>query len=512
MKELLAFVLPPATALVGMRISRIVFGEKLEEEFKFGLRFALGLCVGTLVFTQGLLMADLIGLGLSAILAWTIFVWAMVEVVLFVPKIFASLKHIRFQVGHIWLVLLTPAVLLLWAYARLNVVDGVHEFDAAAFWLLKAKFLYFDHGKSFFALLHTSNLAYTHMDYPWLVPGVYSLTYGALGGVDEFVVKAWPFWMMVALCCAIFSIGRFWRQPHPAPILTVVVLCYLPGTELYLGQEGATIPLLFAVCVATLFLLVAFIRRCPIAAAAGILALGCCAAIKLEGLLYSILWVIPLSVYCWRRGWLRNRQVWKAALIAAVFFFPYFIVRLQKPVLYPEAHWGQDAAASPARVLRRYPQTLFVGLGNRFFDGDFFHWNSPDKEHLHYDGQWQGRNTFSGPELSVLPWLTCLLLGFTYWKKRTDRLALSALVAVIVGQFLALSFIITSLGPMQADLNRVLDFSTVIMGRYFYPFFIAGFLGIMAIWLLDHVSMPATANESTQPITEAPELKASVAD
>jgi hypothetical protein len=512
MKEMLAFVLPPAIALAGMRISRIILGEKLEEEFKFGLRFALGLCVGMLVFTQGLLMADLIGLGLSALLAWTVFVWAIVEVALFVPRIFAGLKQIRFQVGHVWLVLLTPAVLLLWVYARLNVVDGVHEFDAAAFWLLKAKFLYLDHGKSFFDVLHTSNLAYTHMDYPWLVPGLYSLTYGALGGVDEFVVKAWPFWMMVALCGAIFSISRFWHQPHPAPIVTVVVLCYLPGTELFLGQEGATIPLLFGVCVAALFLLISFIRRSPVALAAGILSLGCCAAIKLEGLLYSILWAIPLSVYCWRRGWLRNRLAWKAALIVAVFLFPYFIVRLQKPVSYPEAHWLKDASASPVRVLRRYPQTLFIGLGNRFFNGAFFHWNSPDKEHLQYDGQWQGRNSFTGPELSVLPWLTCLLLGFTYWKKRAHRLALVALVAVLVGQILALSFIITSLGPIQADLNQVLGFSSDIMGRYFYPFFTACFLGIMAIWLLDHAATPPAVNELTRPLIESPKLEASAAD
>jgi hypothetical protein len=499
MKELLAFLLPPATALVGMRISSFVLGKKLDEEFTFGLRFALGLCVGMFVFTQSILLGVLLGLSLCAFFAWTIFAWAIVEVVLLAPKVFASRKHIRFQIGHLWLLALTPVVLLLWAYARLNVVDGVHEFDAAAFWLLKAKILYLKQGKDFLNLLHTSNLAYTHMDYPWLVPGVYGLTYGGVGGVDEFVVKVWPFWMMVALCGAIFSVGRVWHQPHPAPIVTIILLCYLPATELFLGQEGATIPLMFGVSTAALLLLISFVRKSPGVLAAGLLALACCAATKLEGMLYAILWAIPLSIYCWRCGWLKNPLLWKTVIFASCLFLPYIFIRLQKPVLYPEAHWLQDAAATPKGVLHRYPQTLFLGIGRRFFGGDFFNWDSPDKDHLHYIGKWQGRNTFAGPELSVLPWILLILLGLTFWRKPPHRLALGALLAVIVGQIFALSFIIASLRPKQSDLNEVIGFTGEIVGRYFYPFFVACFLGTMAIWLLDQHSSPAAIQKLPEP-------------
>jgi hypothetical protein len=499
MKEWLAFLLPPATALVGMRISRFILGKQLEEEFKFGLRFALGLCVGMFVFTQGVLLGAVAGLGLCAFLAWTIFAWAAVEVALLVPKILAGRKQVRFQISHLWLLALTPVVLLLWAYGRISVVAGVHEFDAAAFWLLKARFLYFDHGKQFLNLLHTSNLAYTHMDYPWLVPGVYSLTYGAVGGVDEFVIKAWPFWMIVALCGAILSIGRVWRQPHPAPILAIVLFCHLPATEQYLGQEGATIPLLFGVSTAALLLVISFIRRSPRAVAAGLLALACCAATKLEGALCAILWAIPLSVYCWRNGWLKNPLIWKTVLVAFCFFLPYIFIRLQKPVLYPEAHWLQDAAATPASVLHRYPQTLFLGIGRRFFSPSFFYWDSPDKDHLHYIGGWMGRNTFAGPELSVLPWILLILLGLTFWKKPAHRLTLGTLLAVILGQIFALSFIISSLRPKQSDLNEVIGFTGEIVGRYFYPFFIACFLGTMAIWLLDRESEPAIIQKLAKP-------------
>ena len=242
----------------------------------------------------------------------------------------------------------------------------------------------------------------------------------------------------MALCGAIFSIGRVWRQPHPAPILTIILLCYLPATERFLGQEGATIPLLFGVSTAALLLIISFLRGSPLALAAGVLALACCAATKLEGGLYAILWALPVSIYCWRRGWLRNPLIWKSVLVASCLLLPYVFIRLQKPVLYPEAHWLHDAAATPSSVLHRYPQTLFLGIGRRIFNGDFFNWDSPDKDHLHYIGHWQGRNSFTGPELSVLPWILLILIGFTFWKKPGRRLASGALLAVIAGQLLTL--------------------------------------------------------------------------
>jgi hypothetical protein len=467
--------------------------------------------VGMFVCTQGILFGAVVGLKLCAFLAWTVFAWALVEAVVLVAKVCAGLKPIRFRFSHLWLLMLTPVFLLLLAYGRLNLVDGVHEFDAGAFWLLKARILYFDHGKEFFKLLHTSNLAYTHMDYPWLVPGLYTLTYGALGGVDEFVIKVWPFWMAIALCSAIFSIGRIWRKPHPAPILMIVLFCYLPATERFLAQEGATIPILFCVSIAALLLVISFVRRSPVALAAGVLALGGCAATKLEGIVYVILWAIPLALYCWRCNWLKNPLLWKAVVFVACFLVPYGVTRLDKPVPYPEAHWLHDATTAPTRVLRRYPQTLFLGIGYRFFDSGFFNWESPDKNHLHYIGKWQGRKTFAGPELSVLPWILLPLLGLTFWKKREHRLALGALLFVIVGQILALSLIISSLAVMQADVKQVIDFSVEIVGRYFYPFCVACFLGTMAIWLLDRDAAPAAIGTPAKP-GDAAEIPQAVDD
>jgi hypothetical protein len=506
MKEFIAFVLPPATALAGMRISRLILGRRLDEELNFGLRFALGLAVGMVVFSQSLLLAALLGVNATALLGWTALIWGAIELVLLSPKLFASLKQICFERGHLWFLTLLPVVVALWEFARLSTLDGTQEFDAGAFWLVKAKMLYFDHGRNFLALLHTPNFSYTHMDYPWLVPGVYTLTYGVLGGVDEFVVKVWPFWMLVILCGAILSISRAWRQPHPAPILLVVLVCFLPATWRFVRQEGATMPLLFGVGIAALLFVTALVRRNELVLCAGVLTLACCATTKLEGAIYTALWGTMTLLFCWRRGWLKSRLVWKVILIAGLCLAPYFYVRLQKPVLYPEAAWLHDGLASPGTVLRRFPQTVFLSFGQRFFHTSFFHWD-PDNDHLHFTGKWQGFDSFSGPELSLLPWLLLALIALTFWKKPAHRLALTALLAVILGELLMLSLVISCLGKMQASLYELIIFTSGIVGRYYYPFFTACFLGAMAIWFLDRIPVPASDLAQAQ-IKDAPPMDA----
>ncbi|HXT10624.1 MAG TPA: hypothetical protein VN873_03610 [Candidatus Angelobacter sp.] len=494
MKELVAFLLPPATALAGMRITRLILGKSFGEKFAFGFRFAVGLAVGMVVFTQSLLLAALLGANLSGVLGWTALAWGFAELALLAPQLPVSLKQLRIQKAHLWLLLLTPALIFLWLIARLSTLDGTQEFDAAAFWLTKSRMLYFDQGKNLLALFHTSNLAYTHMDYPWLTSALYTLTYGAMGGVNEFVVKVWPFWMLAALCMAILSLSGAWRNPHPAPILLVVLLCFLPATEQFVRQEGATLPLLFVTSMAALLFTIALIRASDLSLAAGILVLGACAATKLEGLVYAALWGGVLAVFCWRRGWLKNRLIWKSILVAACCLAPYFCVRLQKLVSYPEANWLHDGAAAPALVLfHRFPQTVFLSIGQRIFNPAFFHWDTVDQNHLHFIGKWQGIGSFDAPELSVAPWVLFAVIGLTFWKKPARRMALAALLAVIIGQILILSFIISCLAEMQASLPSLIEFSAHIIGRYYYPFFTACLLGTLAIWFLDQTTAPPTA-------------------
>jgi hypothetical protein len=499
MKELVAFLLPPATALAGTRISRFIFGKRLGEKFGFGLRFGLGLAVGMLVFSQTLLLAALGGVNLSGPLAWMALVWGAVEFVLLLPQLRFAVRQARFQPAHLWWLALLPVLYLAWLSGRSSVLEGTQEFDASAFWLIKARMLYLEQGQVLLTFIRSANLAYSHMDYPMMVPSLYALSYGAIGGVDEYIVKTWPFWMLAALCISILSLGRVWRQPHPAPILLVVFLCFLPASMQFVGDEGGTMPLVFGTSMAALLLVTGLAQADEMTVAAGVLVLADCVATKFEGIIYVALWAVILLFFFWRLGWLKSRVLWKAVAVAAAGLVPYFCFRLAKPVPHPTSAWLHDGAASAGAVLRRFPQTFFLSMGHRFCDLGFFCWKTADNNHLQFAGQWQGLNSFEGPELSILPWLLLLILALSFWKKPTHRLVLAAFLAVILGELAALALVISCLPIMQANLSVVIEFARDIIGRYYYPFFLACFLGTMALWFLDRAAAP----DSTKPASAA---------
>jgi hypothetical protein len=487
MREWLAFLLPPAMAFAGMRLVRLVLGQKLDDGFGLGLRLAVGLAVGMLVFSQTMLLTALAGVNTARLLAWTVMVWGTAEVILMSPKYTASLRQMEFRPAHLWLFLLLPVLYSWWVFGRLSTLEGTIDFDANAFWVFKAKLLYLAQGKTLVDILHQPSLGYAHMDYPMLVPCLYTLNYGLVNGVDEFVNKVWPFWMMVALCVATLSLANIWKRPHPLPLLVVTLLGFLPASLRFIRTEGGTIPMVFYTGLTALLMVVAFSFNDEIALAAAWLTLAGCAMTKFEGILYAAIWGCATVVFCWRRRWLKNRLLWKTALFASVCLIPYSCFRLAKPVLHPESGWIQDGLTSPGTVLRRFPQTWALNLINRFFSQDFFHWQTADKDHLQWDVQWAGLKSLVNPELSVLPWLLLFLVGFSLWWKARRRVALATLAGVIIAQFTILSFSISCLAHMQADVVNVINFSinSDSVARYYYPFFTACFLGVLSVWFSD---------------------------
>ena len=496
MREWLAFMLPPAIAFAGMRLARLVLGQKFEDEFGFGLRFAIGLAVGMLVFSQAVLLTALAGINAARLLAWTAMIWGAVEVVLMCPKSATVLRLIQFRPAHLWLILLLPVLYSWWVFGRLCTLEGTIEFDANAFWVFKAKVLYLEQGKHLMGILHQSSLGYAHMDYPLLVPCLYTLDYGLVNGVDEFVNKVWPFWMMVALCLATLSMGNAWKRPHPLPLLVVTLLCYLPASLRFIRNEGGTIPMVFYTGLTALLMVVAFSFDDEIALAAALLTLAGCAMTKFEGILYAAIWGCATVAFCWRHRWLKNHLLWKVALVAAICLIPYFCFRLAKPVLHPESGWIRDGIASPGTVMRRFPQTWALNIGSRFFSPDYFHWKTADKDHVQWDGQRAGLKSLVNPELSVLPWLLLFLFGFSLWWKGRHRLVLATLVGVIIIEFTILSFITSCLGKMQADVANVINFSSSsdLVGRYYYPFFTACFLGVASVWFIEENTPAVSAS------------------
>jgi hypothetical protein len=502
MKEFAAFILPPATALAGMRLSRLLLGKEIEAPFGAGFRFALGLAIGMFVFTQIVLLGGLAGFNAAGFLAWLAIVWGGVELVLQALKLPAAWKSITFQPGHLWLLLLVPLLYSWWIFGQLSTLEDTMEFDANAFWTLKAKIIFLVQGQAFIHTLHQTNLGYSHMDYPWLVPSLYALDYGIAGGVNEFFNKVWPFWMMVCLCLGVLSLGNFWKRPHPLPIAVVTVIGFLPATLEFMRKEGGTIPLVFYISMLALLLVNAISRENRLALVIAIPIIGGSAMAKFEGLVFGAFWLCVLFPFYWKRGWLKEKLVWKSAVVTGILLLPYVWYRLIKPVDYPLSSWWHAMIAAPGIVLVDYPKVLLMDVFGRFFNTGFFHWTLNGKTHPQWDGKWMGLSSLANEQMSVLPWLVLVLLAFSFWKKRQPRVLLSLTLAIL-GMLAFLPFVITCLCYTQSDTPHAPDltygfayYENVEMGRYLYPFLTAWFLGIAYVWFANEKMTPVPAGEA----------------
>lgn len=493
MKDFLVFILPPATALAGMRLGGWILGEKSGDRFGFGLRFAFGLAVGMLVFTQAALLSALAGFNAAPLLAWIGIAWGVAESILLARKVSAAARSVKFQPPHLWLLLLLPLAYSWWVFGRLSTLEGTLEFDANAFWVFKAKILYLEQGKSLIHYLRDVNLSYAHMDYPMLVPCLYTLNYGLVGKVDEFVNKVWPFWMMFALCAGIISAARLWRRPRPLPIAVVTLIAFLPASLEFIRNEGGTIPMVFYTSLAALLIVFAVYTENDLAPAALVLVFAGCFSTKFEGVLFSAFSFCALLPIALRRGWLKNRAFWNSAAAAAACLVPYLFYRLAKPILHPESAWLHRGMAAPGAVLHRFPQVLFLDVFARFFNPAYFHWQA-DNNRLSWIGHWTGWSSLVNDQLTVLPWLVVILLVLSFAYKSRGRLIAALFSCIILVLFAFLSFVVSCLN--KDDLQSAIDFACNVVGRYYYPFFVAWFLGIAALWFMDEQERaPAPAPE-----------------
>jgi hypothetical protein len=366
----------------------------------------------------------------------------------------------------------------------LSVLEGTLEFDAVAFWVFKSKVLFLVQGRDFIDCIHQSNLSYAHWDYPLLVPGVYTLGYGLMGQVDEFVNKVWPLWMVVALALAILSLGKVLKRPHPLPVAVVLLLCYLPATLQYIRWEGGTIPMVFYTGLATLLVVKALLQDQPFVLVAAIPVFAGCAATKFEGVVFTALWTVGLLLIAWRRHWLKTPRLRTAMAVACICLVPYVLFRLARPVAHVESGWWRSALQSPGTTLARFPQAWFMNICSRFFNSDFAQWQAGDRGELIWTGHWTGWESLANRELTILPWLALLLLVLACFKAR-NRFTVSLVTLSTFAVFTVLALVIASLRHMQADVAHVIDFATNVVGRYYYPFLLAWFLGLAAVWFPD---------------------------
>ena len=190
-------------------------------------------------------------------------------------------------------------------------------------WALKAKILHDGAGKGIWAWFQNPALAYAHLDYPLLVPLLHALTYGALGHINDFVIKYWNQWMLLLLAWAVLGAGRFPAQ-RPwlgAAVASVVVL--LPMTREWALTEGGTTPMLFYTVLASVQLAIGMVERQAGRLRLGLLLLLAVVMVKFEGLLLLVIWGVVLLLDRdsrralwppWRVGW-AGCWVWPRACL-----------------------------------------------------------------------------------------------------------------------------------------------------------------------------------------------------
>ena len=225
-----------------------------------------------------------------------------------------------------------------------------------------------------------------------------------------------------------------------------------------------------------------------LALAAAIPLLAGCAATKLEGVVYAAAWFCVLLPVMWRRGWLKLPVLWRAAGLGMVCLLPYVMFRLAKPVSDSANDWWQGISAAPGVVPGRLWDTWSLNVFNRFFSHEFFHWTTNNEGSLAWAGHWTGLGSLCNPELAVLPWLVLFLLAFFLWKgKGNSRQVVGCLSVAIIAAMTILAFVITgylslmSAGETREFNTHMIDFSSDVVGRYYYPLFTAWFLGMVSL-------------------------------
>jgi len=136
----------------------------------------------------------------------------------------------------------------------------------------------------------------------------------------------------------------------------------------------------------------------------------------------------------------------------------------------------------------------------RFFNPEFFHWQAAD-DRLQWVGHWIGWGSLINDRLSILPWLLLVLLVISVICKSRSRTTISLLSAITIIVFTILSLVIACL--KKHNLPDAIGFAENEVGRYYYPFFTAWFIGVAAVWFNDGKNEP---QQALQPEKNSPEL------
>jgi hypothetical protein len=488
--EIIALCLPLAVSITGSRLVRWLFRD-LKGLLSTGELLASGLAVGAFFLTQLTLALRMGGARWEQALAAVLMVWAVGEVVLLVRRCHA--QRPQFKARYLWWLWLVPAALILWCQFRLAGLLGLQEFDAVVIWAFKAKILHSCAGREIWTWFQNPGLAYAHMDYPLLVPLLHALTYGALGHVNDFVIKFWNQWMLLFLGLAVLGAGRFpEKRPWLAGGLAGAILL-VPMTRTYALMEGATIPMVFYTVLSSVQLAIGMVEQQAGRLRLGLLLLMATAMVKFEGMMLLGFWgVLLLLDRDSREAFWPPPRVGMAGLLGLLAWLPFVVFRLHGPPLPPESGWLSLLLTNTRGALHILPMTWASMLSRRFLHNDFAFWTSPDNQHAAWRGHWVGWQSLVEPWTQGAGWVCALLLVVAWW--RGGRLQW-----VMFRLFLSFMALLTMVSlywsALQSHLNNytmaLIGSEPLTGGRYLYPVLMAWFVAGVILLLRKSPGEPA---------------------
>ncbi len=465
---------------------RWVFGN-ITSSLRLGEIAVSAFAIGVLCCGQMVLALTILGLPGYLMVAIITLVWAGVEMLRGVLLLLQGRVRLAISrhslLRNAWaFVLLLPIVLLFVVLFWLAGLEGLLEFDAVQGWAFKAKIMTACQGSEWIRWIQNKNLHHAHFDYPQLVPSLHALTYGAVGGVNEFVTKFWPTWMLAALCVGILSACGFPDRHVLIPAAMVTAVCFMPMVLRYVRMEGGTIPMVFFCCWGSIQISLFLRDRNFVRFGVGCLSLAGASMSKFEGILFLGLWLASVASIQGVAWLFREKRLCRLYIVLLAVMAPYFVYRCLSPFAHIESKWWRFALQAPLEKLTIFPKVFLFYISRRFVDTGFADWKVLQDGRIIWSGSWGGAMSLVDMTTYGIAWIAVLLTIVVVVCRRDLRKASVVVLLSCLAMIMLVSFVTSCMPWVRDDLSHALGGSKAFTGgRYCLPFVLAWPISLAAL-------------------------------